>query len=179
MNGKTFGIQLETAIGSLVMSFRNESRLDVKGGDRIKGITVNGKACSMDASLQLVDGRWIVARTESGNESAAALDVCSWEGNSRIPAGKKIRDAVRPVLVEAVNAYLSANPDVVATARVERITFELRNQKDQLARAKEQVARLEKSIDKLEGELCEHPQLETNTDGSLWCISCGATVEEG
>ena len=42
-------------------------------------------------SAAKVAGQWVVSRTESGNESAAAFHLNAWEGTSRHAAGKKIR----------------------------------------------------------------------------------------
>lgn len=69
-------IPLATKYGPTLLSMSNETRAYTHATHNVGSkMDVDGITCSVRVGLQVVDGKWVVSRTEAGNESLASLDV--------------------------------------------------------------------------------------------------------
>lgn len=148
----TRNIPIVTKFGSTFLSLSDETKAFTHAEHRgWSTLVVDDIAYLVRVGLQCVDGKWIVTRTEAGNESPSALDVRA-HGRDLVVAGKKIRDAVRAAVLEAVNAHLIAHPEIVAQARLTRVEQAFQSVEKDLAQAQIRVKALIETRAKLLAE---------------------------
>lgn len=114
-------------------------------------LAYRGKHYAVRLTLQQVGGAWAVNRTEAGNESDASLDIFEYAvgSSSRRLGNTATRREIRDILLAAVNAHLSAHPELHAQAVRAESSNEILNTEDALAKARANVAQLEAKLAQL------------------------------
>lgn len=144
-------ILVETAIGVVSMDI-DAKYVRLASRRRSDGqLSYQGKTYTVRMTLQQLDGAWVAARTEAGNESDASLDVFEdrRELNPLRLGNTATRRAIRDVLLAAVNAHLSAQPELHAQAVRAAASNEILSTEELLAKARATVAQLEAKLAQL------------------------------
>lgn len=162
-------VQIESSLGALTVRFESATRATVsKGSLRAAdaGPLVEGREVHVNGTLTCVNGVWGVARTDSGNESRAALNIYDVQSRSCTNSIKPWR-IVRDAVVEAISKWAAENPQVLLEAEAfktmndaVRARSTVANLEAQLVKAKAQLAQAEEkrvAAAKAAGVLCEPP----------------------
>lgn len=146
-------MQIESSLGTLTVRFESATRATVSKGSLRNGDagSLEGREVHVNAALTCVDGVWGVQRTDSGNESRAALSIYDVQTHSWTNSIKPWR-IVRDALVEAVSKWAAENPQVLLEAEAfktmndaVRARSTVANLEAQLVKAKARLAQLEEA----------------------------------
>lgn len=172
-------VQIESSLGALTVRFESATRATVsKGSLRAAdaGPLVEGREVHVNGTLTCVNGVWGVARTDSGNESRAALNIYDVQSHSCTNSIKPWR-IVRDAVVEAISKWAAENPQVLLEAEAfktmndaVRARSTVANLEAQLVKAKARLAQLEEArvaAAKAAGMLCDPPMMKEDPEVSL------------
>jgi hypothetical protein len=142
-----------TGFGDIKLSLSDENLLHFYSGNSHFDNTfvLDGRLLSVRGTLErLPSGEWIVARTEGGNESAAALSVTSHPRATyqSLTVPKKERDSIRSMLLDAVNRYFADHPEDLVSAHRARVNNEI-------CHAERQIIDLQKKVKDWEAKRLE------------------------
>lgn len=141
-------MHVTTEIGEVTFELSSENRLHFHTGTWGKlALEFEGNRVITRGSMErLPSGDWIILRTESGNESAAAFTISISPGTATVP--KKMRDRFRIILTQAATRYFAEHPEDRTTEHRSRVNNEIR-------RAELQIDDLQKKVKEWEAKRLE------------------------
>jgi hypothetical protein len=153
---ETRGLNLPTDLGTVVLSVTTPTHMHVET-HKDQPLSVNGVRTRLSLHLGLYDGVWSLARNDAGREeyhymTAKKVDATDWR---REEASDSARAKILKVVGEKVNQWVTTDAAKIffaqlvlaraeqdrdaANGRIERLTKELKSEKDALPALEEKV----------------------------------------